>query len=46
MKNNMVVELDEKVYLKVKEVARDLGMSEDDVVNQIIKWYFEECEEE
>lgn len=42
----MSVELDEKVAEKVKKVAIDLGYTEDDVVNFILGWYFEDCEKE
>ena len=42
----MRVELDEKVAEKVKEVARNLGYTEDEIVNFILGWYFEDCEKE
>lgn len=42
----MRVELDEKVAEKVKKVAIELGYTEDEVVNFILGWYFEDCEKE
>lgn len=42
----MSVKLDEKVAEKVKKVAIDLGYTEDEVVNFILGWYFEDCEKE
>lgn len=42
----MSVELDEKVAEKVKKVAIELGYTEDEVVNFIISWYFEDCEKD
>ena len=42
----MTIQLNKKVAEKVKEVARGLGYSEDEVVNFILGWYFEDCEKE
>ena len=42
----MFIELDEKTAQKAKEVAKTMGMSIDEVVNLIVKWYFEDCEKE
>lgn len=42
----MAIQLNKKVAEKVKEVARDLGYTEDEVVNFILGWYFEDCEKE
>jgi hypothetical protein len=42
----MRVELDKKVAEKVKEVAIELGYTEDEIVNFIISCYFEDCEKE
>jgi hypothetical protein len=42
----MSVELDKKVAEKVKKVAIDLGYTEDEVVNFILGWYFEDCEKD
>lgn len=42
----MTIQLNKKVAEKVKEVARDLGYTEDEIVNFIISWYFEDCEKE
>lgn len=36
----MRVELEKEIAQKVKELAVDLGMTEDEVVHQIIEWYF------
>ena len=42
----MTIQLNKKVAEKVKEVARDLGYTKDEVVNFILGWYFEDCEKE
>lgn len=42
----MSVELDEKVAEKVKKVAINLGYTEDEIVNFILGWYFEDCEKD
>ena len=42
----MRVELNKKVAEKVKKVAIELGYTEDEVVNFILGWYFEDCEKE
>ena len=42
----MSVELDKKVAEKVKEVAIELGYTEDEIVNFIVSWYFEDCEKD
>ena len=42
----MTIQLSKKVAKKVKEVAIELGYTEDEVVNFILGWYFEDCEKE
>lgn len=42
----MTIQLSKKVAEKVKEVAIELGYTEDEVVNFILGWYFEDCEKE
>jgi predicted transcriptional regulator len=42
----MTIQLSKKVAKKVKEVARELGYTEDEVVNFILSWYFEDCEKD
>lgn len=42
----MKVELDEKVAEMVKKVAKDLGYTEDEIVNFILSRYFEDCNKE
>lgn len=42
----MRVELDKKVAQLVKQTARDLGYTEDEIVNFILGWYFEDCEKD
>lgn len=42
----MTIQLNKKVAEKVKKVAIDLGYTEDEIVNFIISWYFEDCEKE
>lgn len=39
----MYIQLDEKVAEKVKELANSMGMSIDEAVSTILKWYFEDC---
>lgn len=41
--NDMDIKLDEKVAEKAKELADSMGMSIDDAVSTILKWYFEDC---
>jgi predicted transcriptional regulator len=43
MKNVMKIELDKELSKKVAELATSLGLSEDEVVVQIVRWYIEEC---
>lgn len=42
----MTIQLSKKVAEKVKQTARDLGYIEDEVVNFILGWYFEDCEKD
>lgn len=42
----MLVQLNEKVSEKVSKLAIDMGMTEDEVVQKIVEWYFEDCEKE
>lgn len=42
----MLVKLNKKVSETVKELAKTMGMSEEDVVNRIIEWYIEDLESE
>lgn len=42
----MCVQLDEKVAEKVGKVANSLGFTMDEMVNQILTWYFDDCEKE
>lgn len=39
----MYIQLDEKVAEKAKELADSMGMSIDEAVSTILKWYFEDC---
>ena len=41
--NDMDIKLDEKVAEKAKELADSMGMSIDEAVTTILKWYFEDC---
>ena len=40
---DMDIKLDEKVAEKAKELAESMGMSIDEAVTTILKWYFEDC---
>lgn len=42
----MRIELNEKVAEKVKELAISQGMTDDEMVQKIIEWYFEDCNKE
>ena len=42
----MTVGLNKKVAQLVKQTARDLGYTEDEIVNFILGWYFEDCEKD
>lgn len=39
----MYVQLEEKVAKKAQELAESMGMSVDEAVTTILKWYFEDC---
>ena len=39
----MTIELNAKVAEMVKELAISQGMTEDEVVQRIVEWYFEDC---
>ena len=40
----MYIQLDEKTAEMVRELALSQGMTEDEVVQKVIEWYFEDCE--
>lgn len=42
----MDIQLNEKTAEMVKELAISQGMKEDEVVNKIVEWYFEDCRKE
>lgn len=42
----MNIHLNKEVAEKVKEIAVSQGMTEDEVVQKIIEWYFEDCNKE
>ena len=42
----MYIQLNEKVAEKVSKLATEQGMSEDEVVQKIVEWYFEDCEKD
>lgn len=46
MKNDMDIQLNEKVAEMVKKQAKTQGLTIDEVVNTILEWYFEDCERE
>lgn len=42
----MYIQLNEKVAEMVSKVATDLGYTVDEIANQILEWYFEDCAKE
>ena len=42
----MTVELNKEMAEKVKRIAKEIGYTEDEVVNYIIKWWLEDCHKE
>ena len=42
----MNIHLNKEVAEMVKEMAVSQGMTEDEVVQKIIEWYFEDCNKE
>lgn len=42
----MLVQLNEKVSEMVCKLAIEQGLTEDEVVQKIVEWYFEDCEKD
>ena len=40
----MKIELEKELASKVKELAKDMGMTDSEVVNKIVEWYFQDNE--
>ena len=40
----MSIILDKELLAKVKELAIQMGLTEDEVVQEIVRWYFEDNE--
>lgn len=40
----MNVQLDKELSTKVKQLANEMGLSEDEVIAKIVEWYFEDNE--
>lgn len=40
----MNILLNEETAQKVEEVAKEMGMTTDELVDKILQWYFEDCE--
>lgn len=40
----MKIELDKEMTSKVKALAEDMGLTDSEVVNLIVKWYFQDNE--
>lgn len=38
------IQLTEELSTRVKELANEMGMTEDEVVQKILEWYFEDNE--
>lgn len=43
MRNDMDIKLNGKEAEMVKELADSQGMTADEVVEKIVKWFFEDC---
>lgn len=46
MERKMLVQLNEKVSEKVSKLAIEQGLTEDEVVQKIVEWYFEDWEKD
>ena len=46
MERKMLVQLNEKTSEKVSKLAIEQGLTEDEVVQKIVEWYFEDCEKD
>lgn len=42
----MYIQLNEKVAEMVTKLATEQGLSEDEIVQKIVEWFFEDCEKE
>ena len=43
-RKNLRIEINEDLSVRLIELAKDMGMTEDEVVQQILEWYFEDQE--
>lgn len=43
-RKNLRIEINEDLSVRLTELAKDMGMTEDEVVQQILEWYFEDQE--
>jgi predicted DNA-binding protein len=43
-RKNLQIEINEDLSVRLTELAKDMGMTEDEVVQQILEWYFEDQE--
>lgn len=41
-RKNLRIEINEDLSVRLTELAKDMGMTEDEVVQQILEWYFED----
>ena len=41
-RKNLRIEINEELSVRLAELAQDMGMTEDEVVQQIVEWYFED----
>lgn len=40
----MKIQLNKELAQKIKELAQSLGLNEDEIVQKILEWYFEDSE--
>lgn len=45
MRNDMDIKLNEKSAEIVSKLANSMGMTPDEVVEKIVEWYMEDCED-
>lgn len=43
-RKNLRIEINEDLSVRLTELAKDMGMAVDEVVQQILEWYFEDQE--
>lgn len=41
-RKSLRIEINEDLAIRLAELAKEMGMTEDEVVHQILEWYFED----